>query len=299
MSPDKIKLASIDLELVTEQIGNFIIQSILTHRASGGVIGLSGGVDSTVSAALATKAIAGYNQKHCHKLELSAYILSSKVNSPQDKVDGISIAQQLGIKYQVLNIEPVVETYNALIPNLKKPEAKKDLGNMMSRIRANILSTMAALDKKLVIGTGNRDEDFGIGYFTLFGDGAVHLSPIGNLSKRLVKQLAIHLDFSQSPQRDPTAGLEPGQTDYSDLGYTYELVELVIEGLRQGFKPEELPLHPQVQEMAKPILKNNHKFSSPFEMVEDILNRHFKVALPKAEIIHPPMAPITLNYETK
>jgi NAD+ synthase len=80
-------------------------------------------------------------------------------------------------------------------------------GNMIARVRANVLSTKAATEKKIVAGTGNKDEDFGIGYYTLFGDGAVHLSPIGGLSKRLVREMASFLGLGgHIVNRVPTAG---------------------------------------------------------------------------------------------
>ena len=69
-----------------------------------------------------------------------------------------------------------------------------------------------------VIGTGNRDEDYGVGYYTLFGGGAVHLSPIGNLPKRMVREMAAYLGFDDLAERVSTAGLEPGQTCFKDLG---------------------------------------------------------------------------------
>jgi NAD+ synthetase len=165
----------------------------------------------------------------------------------------------------------------------------------MSRIRANILSTKSATEKKCVIGTGNKDEDFGIGYYTLFGDGAVHMSPIGNLSKRLVRQMAEYLGFAETAKREPTAGLEPGQTDAKDLGYGYDAVEIVLEGLRQGFAAEILSQHPQVRGTIEPMLAVS-KFSNVQQVVDDILKRHYTMALPKQEIIHPPAADVTLEY---
>jgi len=82
----------------------------------------------------------------------------------------------------------------------------------------------------LVVGTGNKDEDFGVAYYTLFGDGAVHLSPIGNLPKRLVREMAAYLGFDDLAGRVSMAGLEPGQTSFKDLGCDYEFAEVVLAG---------------------------------------------------------------------
>ena len=297
---ERIKLAGMDPELVGREIGDFIVETALKVGATGGVIGLSGGVDSTTTAALANMAFERHNSGMPRpgapkkELQLVGYILPSATNSPDDEQDGVKVAKRLGIDYEVLDIEPVVESYRATNPEAF--ERSYDKGNLMSRIRANILSTKAATERKLVIGTGNRDEDFGIGYYTLFGDGAVHLSPIGALSKRLVREMAVYLGFPDIAHREPTAGLEPGQTDATDLGYNYDAVEIVLEGLEQGFTPYQLTRHSQVVETIKPQLGTYGKFSSVDDAVEDILKRHDN-ALGKAEIIHPPIAPVTLRYD--
>jgi NAD+ synthetase len=200
----------------------------------------------------------------------------------------------------VQNIETVVEAYRTTNPEAF--QTNFDKGNLMSRIRANILSTKAATEKKTLLGTGNKDEDFGIGYYTLFGDGAVHMSPIGALPKRLVREMARYLGFRDLADRIPTAGLEPGQTDFKDLGYGYDLVEIVTEGYAQGIQKNQLMAHSQVAPLARAQMQQYEtlygvtKFQCVDDMVNDILRRHERVALPKAQIVHPPIAPVTLRY---
>lgn len=289
----QIKLAYMNPEQVANEIGDFLIDRIQNVNATGGVLGLSGGVDSTCVAALTKKAFDRYNTINSKKLELVGYILPSAVNSPLDAEDGTKVAKRLGIRYEAHDIEPVVTAYKHT-----NPEAfikKFDKGNLMSRIRANILSTKAATEKKVVIGTGNKDEDFGIGYYTLFGDGAVHLSPIGNLPKRLVRQMAGYLGFPDLANRVPTAGLELGQTDFTDLGYNYDAVELIIEAVNQKFSLEEIVKNKQIIGTIQPQLAEFKKFNAIEQVIEDVLRRH-RFALGKMKIIHPPIAPITLEY---
>ena len=312
MLEKKILLAQMEPELVSREIKDFVIEQIVANRATGGVIGLSGGVDSTTTAALAERGFGGYNaltQKERVEqynaispevdLELVGYILPSKTNNPKDKEDGISIANRLGTRYKVQSIEHLVSAYSCIDPGTGQSSFHK--GNLMSELRALVLHREAAKEKKTVLGTGNKDEDFGIGYYTLFGDGAVHLSPIANLPKRLVRQLAVYLGFEDISYRIPAAGLEPGQTDFKDLGYDYDVVEVVIEGISQGFKPKELIIHSQLAPLVKEQIAKYEsmygakKFNNVGDVVYDILRRN-KIAEQKAGIIHPPAAPVTLFY---
>ena len=165
-----------------------------------------------------------------------------------------------------------------------------------------MLSTKSSTEKKVIAGTGNRDEDFGIGYYTLFGDGAVHISPIAGLSKRLVREMAGYLGVDRRIiGREPTAGLEPGQSDFKDLGYDYDVVELVTEGLVQGFSVDELVKHEQVTLLVEQQTRHYEyvfgkaKFQTVDQVVNDVLKRHHQ-AKNKMKIIHPPTPEITLHY---
>lgn len=293
-----IKLPYMDSELVAKEIGDFVVENTKKFNYTGCVIGLSGGIDSTTTAALINRAFEKYNRNVANtknRLELVGYIIPSKINSPNDTSDGLYVANTLGIRSEIVNIQNVVEAYN-----LTNPEAfnnKQDLGNLISRIRANVLSTKASTEKKILSGTGNRDEDFGVGYYTLFGDGAVHISPIGGLSKRLVREMATYLGIdSRLVYREPTAGLEVGQTDFKDLGYGYDIVELVTEGLSQGFSKQELKKNMQIIRILDEQLRANDKFKNVDEVVDDIIYRN-NIAISKAEIIHPPSPKITLYYD--
>jgi len=205
-----------DCERVCREIGDFVIGQVQLTRTTGCVVGLSGGVDSSTTAALIKRAF----ERHAGaKYELVGYILPSHLNKQDDIKDAEGVAQFLGIRWETHSIEGPVEALRATNPEAFDSVFHK--GNMISRVRANVLSTKAATENKIVAGTGNRDEDFGIGYYTLFGDGAVHLSPIGGLPKRLVREMAGYLGLGDHiVNRVPTAGLEPGQSDYKDLGTT-------------------------------------------------------------------------------
>ena len=285
----EILLPEMDPSLVSKEIGDFIVNIVRSSSGTGGVIGLSGGVDSTTTAALAKRAFDDHNAKHGTNYELVGYMLPSKSNAAADESDGRRVAERLGIRYEVLSIEPLVQAYSTTNPEAFQSKFHK--GNMTSRIRGTVLNTKGSTEYKTVIGTGNKDEDFGIGYYTL-------------LSKRLVRQMARHLGFADLADREPTAGLEPKQTDFGDLGYSYDLVEIVSEGLEQGIPSDALARHQQVASVFErdnaryTSLFGTPKFTDAAQAVYDVLRRNER-ANAKASIIHPPSPDITLRYEPR
>ena len=296
-----IKLPRMDCETVSREIGNFVINSVLDVGASGCIVGLSGGVDSSTTAALINRAFRKYNNKPDKHLELVGYILPTRINTSAYIQEAETLAKTLNIRHEIHSIEKLVDAFK--ISNPEAFEKNYHRGNLISRVRANVLSTKAATEHKILAGTGNRDEDFGIGYYTLFGDGAVHLSPIAGLSKRLVREMALFLGIDKTiVNRVPTAGLEPGQSDYKDLGYDYDVVELVTEGLKQGITVKQLATNRQVAPLVEKQIANYRSlFGTPrldsiAKVIDDIHRRH-QAAMGKVKIIHPPTPPISLIYD--
>jgi NAD+ synthase len=298
---NKIKLPRMNCETVCKEIGDFVIDTIVQTGSTGCVIGLSGGVDSSTTAALILTAFLRFDNEENKNLELVGYILPSNINKMEDAKDAEDVAKILGIRYETHSIEKLVEAFK--LTNPEAFEKNYHRGNLISRVRANVLSTKAATEHKILVGTGNRDEDFGIGYYTLFGDGAVHLSPIAGLSKRLVREMALFLGIDKTIiNRVPTAGLEPEQSDFKDLGYDYDVVELVTEGFEQGFTSAQLASHEQVTPLAaKQIERYKSVYGDPLletveEVIDDIHRRH-QLALRKVKIVHPPTPEISLIYD--
>lgn len=288
-----IKLPDIDCEQVADEIGNFIIEQCSHH--TGAVIGLSGGVDSSLVAFLAKRAFDKHNWQGKDKKHLIGYSISTNETSPDSICYANEVAYILGIVKKDINIENSITT---LQNDLKCSLGKFVRGNMISRHRANVLWTIAAIEKKIVLGTGNADEDFGVGYYTLGGDGLVSCSPIGMLSKRLVRKLAEWIGVPEKiVKRTPTAELEQGQTDESDLGYTYALVEFVMEAIKNPISDRD-PIDVIYTDYQDEVIKNLRAFKwnkNPFDALRDILYRH-QGALYKQGIVNPPIAKVTLKY---
>ena len=297
----EIKLPQINCEKVCGEIGDFVIDTVKKNESTGCIVGLSGGVDSSATATLIKSAFDRYNSNEEDTLELVGYILPSSINKMEDIEDAQLLVKSLGIRYEIHSIEKPVAAFEITNPEAFEHDYHK--GNLISRVRANVLSTKDATEKKILAGTGNKDEDYGIGYYTLFGDGAVHFSPIAGLSKRLVREMAVFLGVDDTiVHRVPTAGLEPGQSDFKDLGYDYDVVELVTEGLEQGFTLKQLAAHQQLVPLVRKQIDHYHsiygnlKLETVEKVVEDIYRRH-QLALRKVEIVHPPTPKITLSYD--
>jgi NAD+ synthase len=299
----RILLAQMNPELVANEIGDFVVGKVLEFKKTGGVMGLSGGVDSTTVAAITKRAFDKYNaglkDGTSLPLELVGYILPSKTNDVKDSNDGIAVANRLGLRYEVRSIQNVLDAYKTT--NSEALDSKFHKGNLTSEIRATVLHAKAAVENKSLIGTGNKDEDYGVGFYTLFGDGAVHMSPIGNLPKRLIREMAVYLGFKDLAYRVSTPGLEEGQTSFKDLGYDYEFAEVVLEGFDQGFTKKQLVTHSQVvfyaeKQIQKYVeLYGKAKFESIDTIITDVERRH-ATALKKSELVSPEIAKVTLNY---
>lgn len=192
------------------------------------VIGLSGGIDSSVCAALAVGALGPENAL--------GLILPYGDLAAQDAVDAADLARGLGMKSRVINIAAMVDAYFAL-----EPSADRNLlGNKMARERMSILYDQSAREKALILGTSNKSELL-IGYGTVHGDMACALNPLGDLYKTQVRQLAAHLGLPRVIQdKVPTAGLWTGQTDEGEIGMSYEELDRILFALVDGrMSPEE------------------------------------------------------------
>ena len=204
---------------------NFIRNEVHQSGFTKVVLGLSGGVDSAVSCALATRALGKEN--------VLAVMMPYKTSSADSLSDAQRLIEQLGIASERREITATVDAFFS-----DKPDANHlRRGNVMSRTRMITLYDISARDSRLVIGTSNKTELL-LGYGTLFGDMASAINPIGDLYKTQVWELAKHLQIPSSIiEKKPSADLWEGQSDEAELGFTYQEVDALL------YKLIELRLH--------------------------------------------------------
>ncbi len=243
-------------EELTKEIESFIRKE--TQYVKGTVIGLSGGIDSSLVGCLAVRAIG--------KDRVNGLVLPY---GNQDSDAGEEIAKFLGIEYKIINIKPRVDI---LAENFEKIyNSKLDelaYGNLKARERMCWLYTKANTNSLIVLGTTNKSE-YEIGYLTKHGDGAADIEPIRDLYKTECWKLAEHLGLPEWViEKTPSAELWDGQTDEKEIGLSYEMLDKILRGEKNGIKDKDIKI---VEKMA---LGANHKKNPPkYPKLRCILDR--------------------------
>ena len=194
-------------------------------------LGISGGIDSAVVAALAVEAL---DRENVRGITLPSHITSNETLS-----DAILLCANLGIALEVRPIAEIFAVYENQAKNAQKELARLTRQNYQARIRGNILMEYANQDTKgLLLNTGNKTE-FAMGYSTLYGDMCGALSPLGDVSKMLVYKLAEYINKRAGTEviprsvieRVPTAELEEGQTDRANLPADYPILSPLVDDI--------------------------------------------------------------------
>ncbi|KYH26138.1 putative NH(3)-dependent NAD(+) synthetase [Halalkalicoccus paucihalophilus] len=213
-----LRFSEEELDTVYDRITGFIADTVAEAGADGAVLGLSGGIDSTLTAYLAVDALGSEN--------LHGLVLPGEVSSEGNMSDAERVARDLEIGYDVIEINPIVETFVSALPEVEGDHVA--VGNARARTRAVLNYLLANHENRVVLGTGNRAEA-AVGYFTKYGDGGVDCHPIGNLYKQQVRHLAHHLGVPEDlAEKTPTAELWEDQTDEGELGIDYDTLDAVL-----------------------------------------------------------------------
>jgi len=207
---------------MVEALVQFIKTSFEAARFKRAIVALSGGVDSSTSAALAVRALGREN----------VYPLLLPYGNLNPAGDAERVVKYLGIQkinVVTIDIQPLVDPIIALDPTMDNIRR----GNVMARVRMILLYDQAKKRNALVVGTENKTEHL-LGYFTRFGDEASDIEPLRNLYKTEVYELARELQLpGQIVTKAPTAGLWEGQTDEGEFGFTYkeadEILKMIVD----------------------------------------------------------------------
>lgn len=218
-------------EKVTQHIVNWLKEYALNAKVNGFVVGISGGIDSAVTSTL------------CAKTGLEVWCIEMPIHQPSSHVsrgqEHIANLQKRfkNVRSIISDLTPVFEEFKTEVSVDGKPEiVDMALANTRARLRMTTLYYHAGLYKLLVAGTGNKVEDFGVGFYTKYGDGGVDLSPIADLLKSEVYAIGAYLNVADSiMQAAPSDGLfGDARSDEDQIGASYPELEWAMQMYEQG-----------------------------------------------------------------
>ncbi len=218
----------IDPALTADWLTTFLREELHSRGFEKGVVGISGGVDSAVTAFLAARALGALN--------VIGVRLPYRTSSPDSLEHAQLVIDALGIESRTVDISPAVDGYLAIEPDADPARR----GNVMARMRMIALFDMAAKYRALPIGTGNKTERL-LGYFTWHADDSPPINPLGDLFKTQVWALAKHLEVPDMIVSKPaSADLIEGQTDEGDFGISYSRADEILNWLVNGYGPGDI-----------------------------------------------------------
>jgi NAD+ synthase (glutamine-hydrolysing) len=219
---------AIDGELAEQWLVSFIRDEMARRNFECAIVGLSGGVDSAVTAYLAARAL---GPKNVFGVQMP-YRTSHRESLDHAQL----VIDALGIQSRTIDISGAVDAYLANEPDADPGRR----GNVMARMRMITLFDLAAKHRGIPLGTGNKTERL-FGYFTWHADDSPPINPLGDLFKTQVWELARHLGVPDAiVSKPPTADLVAGQTDEADLGVSYAVADELLNWLLSGYSPAEL-----------------------------------------------------------
>jgi len=214
----------IDLKEAEKRSVEFIRKVVDSSRASGVVVGLSGGVDSSLTVTLCVRALG--------RDKVLGVLLPTDFTPREDVEDALDLAEMLGIRTDTVNVQGILDAFLiCLKPARESPEYRLPTANILARIRMVMLYYYANVNGYLVAGPSDRSETL-IGYFTKYGDGAADFFPNMHLYKTQVRELARHLGVPRKIAFKPSSPqLYPGHKATDEIPVDYDKLDLILVGL--------------------------------------------------------------------
>ena len=232
------------VKFISNWIKSYVDQ--MPNKAGSLVIGISGGIDSSVSSTLS--AMTG----------IKTIVLTMPIRQKDNQHD-LSLKHQEWLTKKFKNVEAhtisLDKLFESFSSTLNKFDNEHGFANSRARLRMTTLYQVAAANKGIVVGTGNKVEDFGVGFYTKYGDGGVDISPIADCNKtevwQLGKELGILKEIIDAP---PTDGLwDDGRTDEGQLGFKYQDLEDAMKNLNSPHRKEYEKIRKQNLHKMEPI----------------------------------------------
>lgn len=229
LANDVLKL---DMASIETRIKRFIKDYVSKCKAKGVVLGVSGGVDSCTNAAIASLSLGG-------EKVLGLALPEEETYNTLDIQHAKLVAKKFWFTLQTIDISPILQAFENVLP-VYDPKDKLSKGNLKARTRMMCLYYYANSLRRIVLGSSDKSETM-MGYFTKWGDVAADISPLMDLYKTQVRQLAQHIGIPpEIAQKPSTPALWPGHSAEEELGIKYEILDLILYGLEHFMTTEEI-----------------------------------------------------------
>ena len=252
-----INILLMNYDIIIEEINDWLIEYLKKSKCNGFVVGVSGGIDSALTSTLCART--GYPT-----LCIDMPILQNKneINRAENHIKWLK-KNYNNVSHITIDLNNTFETFKSSVEKTENPNNNLSLANSRSRLRMTTLYYFSGIHNYLVAGTGNKVEDFGVGFYTKYGDGGVDISPIADLTKTNVFEIASKLNvIDEILKAKPTDGLwDDGRTDEDQIGATYSELEWAMVQKDNNKTPDDFT--GRDKEVLKILMKfnsqNSHK----------------------------------------
>ena len=252
-----INILLMKYDIIIEEINDWLIKYLKKSKCDGFVVGVSGGIDSALTSTLCART--GYPTL-C--IDMPILQNENEINRAENHIKWLK-KNYNNVSHITIDLNNTFETFKSSVEKTENPNNNLSLANSRSRLRMTTLYYFSGIHNYLVAGTGNKVEDFGVGFYTKYGDGGVDIGPIADLTKTNVFEIASKLNvIDEILKAKPTDGLwDDGRTDEDQIGATYSELEWAMVQKDNNKTPDDFS--GRDKEVLKILMKfnsqNSHK----------------------------------------